>query len=171
MTRRGEITTAVVILIAAGTLFLGTMLPKLNPLKYLSKSTATQTEKSHKKIELKNPQVTPSGEVVYGYQKYDIKDNNVFTPKLTMWERITGFISSLSIWTIAFLVISVLFFGGAPIVWAVGKYKTLRQTLKNTVSAIKEADEETYKKLKPVLNAKHDVKDKRVIDDIKKELH
>lgn len=168
--KRGEITTALVVLIAAGALIFGTMFPKLNPLNYFKSSRATQTEKHHIKSEVKTP-IQFGDKIEFKTEKIESKGNAVFTPKLSLWERITGFIKDLGIWTIIFIVVSVLFFGGAPIVWAIKKYQTVKQTLRNTVSAIREVDEETYNKLKPVLSAKHDLKDKKVIDEIKKELH
>lgn len=167
---KGEIATATVIAIAVITFVGGFLFTKANPFQYFKSSKTTQSEKYHLKTELKEP-VLLGDKIEFRTEKIDSKGNSVKIPKLTIWERITGFISSLSIWTIVFIVVSVVFFGGTPIIWAIGKYRSLKQTLKNTVSAIRETDEETYKKLKPVLSAKHDQKDKRIIDDIKKELH
>lgn len=172
---KGEITTAAVILISVGSLILGLMAPKFNPFRFERSSAnkkaswTLQTEKTKPVLltDKKGEAVAVGNEIerVYNTGKEEI------TPKKTLGEKIGEFFSRLTTAGLVFVVVSLLFFGGAPLVWVYRRYKTVKNALKNTVAAIREVDDETYTKLKPVLAANHEKKDRIVIDEIKKELN
>ncbi len=93
------------------------------------------------------------------------------TPKKTLGMKIGEFFANLTTWGLLFVGGSLLFFGGAPIVFVFRKYLIMKQALKNTVAGIRAVDAETYEKLKPALAENHDRQDKIVIDKIKTELN
>jgi len=92
-------------------------------------------------------------------------------PKLTLGQKIGNFFSGLSMTGLLFILISLLFFGGAPIVWAVKKYFAVKNALRNTVKAIKEIEPEHFEWIKPTLAANQDKADKVIIAKIKGDLH
>lgn len=179
--KRGEVATLTVLVIAGVALLLGTLAPQLNPFNSLfnkggtpdaSKQTATWT----KQTEIQTPVLleTKSGDKAAVATKIErVYDTGAESRprKLTFMERVGSFFARLTTWTFVFIVVSLVFFGGMPIVWIAQKYITMKNAFKNTVSAIREVDHETYEKLKPHLAAKHDKKDRVVIDKIKSELN
>lgn len=92
------------------------------------------------------------------------------TPRLTIGQRIGSFFSNLSFVGILFIVLSLLFFGGAPIVWVARKYFDAKNALKNTVKAIKEIPTDKFEAIAPTLSANMDKKDKALIAKIKASL-
>lgn len=173
MNKRGEVLTVVLITIAA-TFIVTSLLPDLNPLKTLAPSGAARqeaswTRTSEKPVILESKSVP--GQAVVAYERTYDTGAEVKTPKLTWQERVGRFISGLSMWSAIFILVSLLFFGGAPIVWVVRKYFVLRSAFKNTVAGIRETDDETFNKLKIHLAAKQDKRDKKIVDKLKSELH
>lgn len=173
---KGEVATALVILIAAGTFIIGGVLPKLNPLNLLSshqskKKTSFTVQKETSKpilLETKDGKQAFLGKETEYYYNTGKEEG---TPKLSVGERIGNFFSHLTTFGLMFVLFSLLFFGGVPIVWVFKKYLVMKQALKRTVQAIRETDRDTYDKLKPNLESKHDRQDKQVIDKIKMELN
>ena len=173
MNRRGEVLTIVLITIAA-TFLITALVPSVNPMRSLSgggaaKQEASWTKTSEKPIILESKSVP--GQAVVAYERTYDTGQEVKTPKLTWQERVGNFISGLSMWSAIFILVSLVFFGGAPIVWIVRKYFDLRSAFKNTVAGIREADDETFNRLKPHLAAKQDKRDKKIVDKMKSELH
>lgn len=173
---RGEVATALLVAIALGSLILGLALPKLNPFKAFEKTAANKKASWTRQTEKATPVVLTdkAGKAVaVGTATEKIYDTGMEStvPKPTLGERIGAFFASLTTWGLAFVGVSLLFFGGAPLVWVARKYFVMKQALKNTVAAIREADNETYEKLKPKLAAAHDKQDRQVIDKLKTELH
>jgi len=177
--QKGEITIAILIAAVVGSLIVGMIAPKINPFKGLFSSNdsavgkkasfTTQTEKIKPKVYHLNK----SGDVVVVNDvelSYNTSlDQNV--PKPTFGEKIGTFFFHLSTVTIIFIIVSLAFLGGAPIVWLFKRYLVMKQALSNTVSAIRDLPPETYQQVVPVLAANHDKQDKVVIDGIKSELH
>jgi len=177
---KGEVTVAIALGLAAVGLLIGTVMPNLNPFNRMfgshgtqsaAKQTATWTRQDEvitpKVVSLKDGQAV----VVNQFERHYDTGTEETTPKLTIGQRIGNFIARLSTWGLIFIIVSLVFFGGGPIVWAFRKYTSVKDALKNTVAAIREADEETFSKLKPKLAEKHNKADKIIVDKIKSELH
>lgn len=174
---RGAVEVAVVVAIAAGCLILGLIAPKLNPLGSLFQRDAANKKASWtRQIEKTKPVLLNDEKgrpVAIGTEIQRVYDTGKEdgTPAPTIGERIGGFFAGLTGWGLAFVGVSLAFFGGAPLVWVARKYFVMKQALKNTVVAIRDADNDTYEKLKPKLAAAHDKQDRKVIDKIKTELN
>lgn len=178
--QKGEVATAVVILIAVGSLFVGTIFPKFNPIKSLFKTDPTKHKASFAiQRETSKPVLLESSDgrhVAVGNEVelyYDTGEEST-VPKKTLGERIGDFFANLTTLGLVFVFGSLAFFGGAPIVWIWRKYLTMKRALKNTVVGIKELkekDKEAFERLKPSLASAHDRKDKIVIDKMKTDLN
>lgn len=92
------------------------------------------------------------------------------SPKQTIGQRIGSFFAGLSLAGILFVVASLVFFGGAPIVWLARKYFKAKSALVSTVKAIKEIPDEKFNEIKPALAANQDKSDKELIARIKAKL-
>lgn len=116
---------------------------------------------------------TIDGNPIVAYQQERIftTEQQETKASLTFMQKVGRFIGGLTVTTIIFIVLALVFFGGTPIVWAVRKYFAVKSALKSTVAAIREIPTDDYEKIKPVLAQKHDKTDRQVIDSIKKELH
>ena len=97
--------------------------------------------------------------------------SEVTDPKLTLSQKVGRFFAGLTTWTLVFLFVSLAFFGGAPIVWLWRKYANMKETMKRTVQAIRELDDDTYKRVAPKLSDKMDKKHKKTVDKLKMELN
>ena len=167
--RSGEIATATAILIAVGVALVAFLYPKINPfngaadLANRRSASATSTEEI-----IRLSKSAPEHEVVI--ERRSATSDEVTDPKLTVGQRIGRFFAGVGTWGLVFICVSLLFFSGAPIIWAVRKYAVMKQAFKNTVAAIRETDEDTFAKLKPNLEAKHDRRDRQMVDKIKSEL-
>lgn len=178
---RGEIATAIVILIAAGCLAVGTLAPKLNPINWITGNSTSSVPKEKSKYErkkfLSEPVLLSKGDhVAVGQRTEELyeKGEDQSERKTTFGERIGGFISSMTVTSIVFILISLIFFGGAPIVWVAKKYFKTKAALTATISGIKEVkkkDPNLYENIvKPELLKKHDKADSKVIDKIKSQI-
>lgn len=178
MNQRGEITTAVAIGIAAVALLVGTIAPSLNPFNNLfgahsapsaanQKATWTTTDEVIKPVLLRQGDTVAVGQQIERHYDTGTEERPV---KLTLMQRIGRFFAGLTTTAFIFILVSLLFFGGVPIVWAFHKYAVIKQALKNTVAAIRDLPEDQYKAVTPKLAAKHDRRDRKVIDKIKMEL-
>lgn len=90
--------------------------------------------------------------------------------KKTIGQIIGGWIAGLSIMGLLFVVLSLVFFGGAPILWVVRKYFKARAALKSTVAAIEQMNAEEKDKLKVTLAQTQDTQDKAYIAKLKAEI-
>jgi len=90
--------------------------------------------------------------------------------KLTLGQRIGRFFSGLSVAGLLFILASLVFFGGAPIVWVAQKYFAAKRALRNTVKAIKEIPTEQFEAIKPALSSNQDKADKELIARLKAKL-
>lgn len=174
--QRGEVVTAVLIAVALGSLLVGLVLPKLNPFKAFERTAANKKASWTRQTEKSTPVLLTdkAGKAIAtGTATERIYDTGIeqSVPAPTLGQRIGSFFFGLTTWGLLAVLASLLFFGGAPLVWLARKYFVIRQALKNTVVGIRQADAETFEKLKPALEANHDKRDKVVIDKIKAELH
>ena len=180
--QRGEITLAILIAVAVGSLFVGMITPKISPFKnfFGSSDSAVGKKASYttqvEKIKPKVYHLNKAGDVVIVNDvelSYNTGiDQNV--PKPTLGQRIGSFFFGLTTWSIIFIIVSLLFFGGAPLLWIARKYFVMKQAAINTVAGIRELkskEPEAYQKLVPILAANHDKQDKVVVDKIKTELN
>lgn len=92
------------------------------------------------------------------------------TPKKTLGEKIGGFFAGLSITGLIFVAISLLAFGGAPILWLWAKFLKARAALKRTIAGIEALNAEEKEKVKAVLEKTQDVADKKYIANLKAEI-
>lgn len=128
--------------------------------------------------------VTPTGEKVVAFrERKTFRSGASKAPaKLTYGERIGQFFAGLTTWAILGLLGLFLAFGITPamvIRWAKNRAlerenkekQRYEQTLTRTVAAIREMPEEAYKTLSPILKDKHDLVDKKTVDEIKAKLH
>lgn len=178
---KGEIATLTVLAIAAVALLVGTLAPTLNPFnsvfgKGAQPDASKQTASWTKQTEIQTPVLleTKSGDhAAVGTKVERVYDTGAEARpvKLTFGERIGAFFAHLTTWGVVFVIVSLVFFGGAPLVWLSKKYFDMKGAFKNTVAAIREVDHDTYEKLKPKLEAKHDKKDRKMVDKIKSELN
>lgn len=90
--------------------------------------------------------------------------------KLTLGQKIGKFFAGLSFWGIIFVIVSLAFFGGAPIMWVARKFFKARAALKATVAAIENMNSDEKEKLKAHLAATQDTKDKAYIAKLKAEI-
>lgn len=178
--QRGEVTTGIVVAIAVGTFLFGVIAStKLNPFKLFHKSAANKKASWTKQTEKSEPVLLFDKDkkaVAVGTKIEKIYDTGIeeATPKKTIGEKIGDFFAGLTTWGLVFVGVSLLFFGGTPIVWAWRKYAVVKDALKKTVQAIRDTKKEepqVYDKLKPKLAAAHDKRDRVVIDKIKTELN
>jgi hypothetical protein len=177
--QRGEITVTLLGIAIVSALLIGIAVPSFRPFKNMfgkgdesavgkKASFSTQVEKIKPKVfKMKDGEVVVVNDVELSYNTGT--DQNV--PKPTLGEKIGSFFFGLTSWMIIGIVVSLAFLGGTPIIWFWNRARIFKNTLKNTVAAIRGADEDTYQKLKPLLAAKQDKVDKVVVDKIKAELH
>ena len=95
------------------------------------------------------------------------------TPPLSFMQRIGRWIGGLTFGAIIFIVIALVFFGGAPILWAVKKYYTVKNSLKKVVAGVDELadkDKEAQEQLKDNLSMKMDESEKKLITKLKTEI-
>jgi hypothetical protein len=92
------------------------------------------------------------------------------SPKATVGQRIGSFFSNLSLAGVLFVLLSLVFFGGAPIIWVARKYFAAKQALKSTIKAIKEIPSDQFEAIKPALAANQDKADKELIAKLKAKL-
>lgn len=177
---RGEIALAVTIGIAVGALLLGTLAPNLNPFNNLFGSKKSLTENTQYKDWLRHSRTTTpmvalpkDGQpVVFNKveESFDTGTDRV-TPKRTIGQVVGDFFAGLTTWGVIFLVVSLVFFGGAPIVWLWRKYADMKESMKRVVAGIRDADEDAYKKVTNEIAKKADTKHKKLIDKVKSELN
>lgn len=180
MNQRGEVVTIVVVAVAAA-LLLGSLAPKLNPINWVTgNGTSTvpmdKTKYDRKKI-ISEPVLLTRGDHVAVGQRYEEsyeKGEDSSERRATLGERIGGFFASLTAAGVIFVIISLLFFGGVPLLWLARKYFVVKHALTKTVMGIKklkENDAVYYEQhVKPTLLQKHDKADSNVIDKIKSRL-
>lgn len=173
----GEIATALVVAIALGSLIAGYILPKINPFKYFhsdsaanKKASFTLQKETSKPVLLESKAGQP---VAVGREVELIYSTGMeeTTPKKTLGQKIGSFFAGLTTTGILFVVGSLLFFGGAPIIFVWKWGKKFKDALTTTVAGIRALDADTYAKVTPKLAAAQDKKDKVVIDKIKAKLH
>lgn len=113
--------------------------------------------------------VTADGKEVIAYAtKRTYSAGSSETPEKLSWlQRLGRWIGGLSLLTVIFIVVSLVFFGGVPIVWAYKKYMAVKKALVNTVAAIEEMPPDAYEKLEPKLESKQNEPDKELIKKIK----
>ena len=145
--------------------FSGILKPPQEPRKL---ANYAQTEKQ---VPLKVG-VTADGKDVIAYaSERSYTANSSETPeKVGFIQRIGRWIGGLSLLAVLFIVVSLAFFGGAPIVWAVKKYYSMKKALKNTVQAIDDIEPDKFEAIKPALAAAQDTDDKKLIAKLKSEL-
>lgn len=90
--------------------------------------------------------------------------------KLTIGQRIGRFFMGLSFWGVIFVIVSLVFFGGSPIIWLAGKFFKARAALKATVAAIEQMNAEDKERLKMRLAQTQDTTDKAYIAKLKAEI-
>lgn len=110
------------------------------------------------------------GQSVVGYENTYKASASETIPPLRLSQKIGRWIASLSLAGFLFLVISLLFFGGAPIIWIYGKFLRARSALKRTIMGIEELNAADQKNVKSMLFAIQDTKDKLYIADLKAEI-
>lgn len=145
--------------------FAGIASPPQEPKKI---ATYAQTEKQ---VPLKVG-VTPDGKDVIAYAtERSYTAGSTETPeKLGFLQRLGRWIGGLSILAVIFIVVSLAFFAGAPIVWLAKKYFAMKSAFKNTVKAIDEIPAEDYEKIAPKLKENMDEKDRLLVKKIKTEI-
>lgn len=173
----GEVATALVVAIALGSLIAGYVLPKINPFKFFHSSSAanhkasfTLQKETSKPVLLQDSQgkaVAVGREVELTYST----GMEETVPKKTLGQKIGDFFAGLTTAGVGFVIISLLFFGGAPLIFVWRWGLKFKQALTTTVAGIRDLDKDTYEKVTPKLAAAQDKKDKIVIDKIKAKLH
>lgn len=175
MNRRGDAGLTLIIGLVVGSLLLGNLLP--SPFSWLNKQSQPNTQKSKydntEKTTVPKVAVFENGAVTVYPETREVhwSGTEEKTPKQTIGQKIAGFIASLSWWAILLGLFCVFVLGMSPIALLAGSRARYKQALSSTVSAIRSVDEETFNKLKPLLDAEHDRIDKQTIDKIKMNLH
>ena len=95
----------------------------------------------------------------------------VTDPKLTLSQKIGRFISGLSIWALLAIIAGFAVFGVGFPAMLFQKYLLMKETMKRTVQAVRELDDDTYKKVAPKLSDNMDRSHKKVVDKLKAELN
>lgn len=169
--------TEIIIVLALSSLLVGCA--SMNPFAGIAnppqepKKIATYAQ-SEKQIPLKVG-VTPDGKDVIAFQteRTYTAGSSETREKLGFMQRIGRWIGGLSLFAIVFILIALAFFGGAPILWAVNKYYTVKNALKKVVAGVDELadkDKEAQEALKSELSKKMDTTEKTLIKTIKTEL-
>ena len=189
--KKGEVLTIALIAVI-GTLVFAAAIPSLNIFGKVfgggSSSVKAPSEEAWKEQEQRTiPRtvgVTETGEKVIAFEQVKTFRSGAsrIPAKMTFGERIGEFFAGLTTWALLALAGLFLAFGITPAMvvrWAKNRSleretadkEKYQQTLTRTVSAIRAMPEEAYKTLAPILKDKHDLADKKVIDQIKGELH
>lgn len=183
--QRGEVATLTVIAIAGVALLIGTLAPTLNPFNRLfgagASAQVAAPEKEAWKEQTRTTEpvtvgITPTGDKVVAFRTTEEYKSGAaeHQRKLTFGERIGAFFAHLTTWGVVFVIVSLVFFGGAPILWLARKYLAMKQAMKNTVAGIRElkkTDMEAYTKATDHIAKKQDKSDNRIVDKLKAELH
>ena len=175
LNNRGEVTLAVVAVVAVLTVLLTPVLMKgSNPFDRsadpANRRTATEVS-GNDIVKITNTVAASDKPVTVEIDRSVNVTHEVTDPKLTLSQKIGRFFSGLTTWALVFILVSVFVFGGAPIVWLWGKYVNMKETMKRTVQAIRELDDDTYKRVAPKLSDKMDRKHKKTVDKLKAELN
>ena len=87
--------------------------------------------------------------------------------KKTLGQVIGGWFGGLSILGLIFVLVSLLAFGGTPILWVFSKYLKMKNALVNTVEGIERMKAEDKAKLTPILLQEQDATDISLIKQLK----
>jgi hypothetical protein len=170
---KGEAVTIALVAVAAvlGVLLFGN---KLNPFDRSADPSNRRTASAisgRDIVEITNAVAESEKPVTVKVDRSFEASHEVTDPKLTLGQKIGRFFAGLGNLSL------LLFFAGLAIciltpiggiLWDRWKYK---HAFKNTVSAVRELDDDTFQKLAPKLAAKQDKRDKVLVDKVKAELH
>lgn len=177
LNQRGEFATALIVVMVVGGVLVGALgATKLNPFKLFHRDSANRKASWTKWDEKITPKLLTDKQgnaVAVGpeiHRTYDTGKEDV-KPAPTYGERVASFFAGLT--NIGFLVIAgLLIFCPSLLIGTVWRWGAKwKHALKTTVKGIREAPPEAAEKVKVSLAASHDKKDKKAIDEIKKELH
>lgn len=183
LNNRGEAVTLTLVAVAGIALLIGTIAPQINPFNAIFGQKPVQQEESTwtRRDEIHTPMLLESksgehGAVVLKSEYHYDKGTEKRPVKPTLGERIGGFFAKLSTGAIIFVVVSLVFFGGAPLIWVWRKYATMKASFKTVVAGIREIeDEDAYKKITKSIGVQQKAtgkpeKHRKVIDKIKTEI-
>lgn len=116
--------------------------------------------------------VTADGKdvIAYATERTYTAGSNETVEQLSFMQRVGRWIGGLTGGAIIFIIVSLVFFGGAPIIWAMKKYYTVKNSLKKVVEGVDELaekDKEAQDQLKTSLSMKMDTNEKKLIQKIK----
>lgn len=173
--QKGEVITITLALLV-GAFVIGTFIPQINPINWFNQAAQPNTETKEYDIKdrIRTPIFYDRGNgitVAYKEEEHSSRGNDKYIHKLTLGQKIASFIAKLSGWAILIILFLVFVVGISPTVILAWSRAKIKKALKSTVSAIREMPEDSYKQLVPHLKDKHDLKDRKVIDKIKMELH
>lgn len=116
--------------------------------------------------------VTPDGKdvIAFASERTYTAGSTEVPEKLGFLQKVGRWVGGLSILAIIFIVVSLAFFGGVPIIWAAKKYYAMKAALKHTVAAIDEIKPEHFEAIKPALAEAQDTSDKKLIAKLKAEI-
>lgn len=175
--QKGEIATATIVLIAAGALVVGLLTgSKGNLFSFLQKSAANKKASFSKQSEIHTPVILQSKDgktVAVGTKVENLYETGMEDgePVLTYGQRVAKFFAGLTNLAFLVLIVGLIFFPvltiGALRAWGMKHYKTA----KAIVQGVKEAPPEAAAQVKASIAVVMDKKEKKVVDEIKKDLN
>lgn len=174
--QRGEIATALIIVMVVGGVLVGALgATKLNPLKLFHRDAANKKASWTKQVEKSKPVLLTdkSGKAVaLGTEFERVYDTgkDEFTPAPTYGERVGAFLAGLTNVGLIALVAGILFFPGALAAWGVKKYADMRGVAKTIIAGVREAPPEAAEQVKNVIAVKQDKNQKKIVAKLKGEL-
>lgn len=175
--QRGEIATATIVLIAAGALIVGLLTgSRANPFSFLQKSAANKKASFSKQSEIHTPVILKDSSgraVAVGTKVENLYETGMEDGErpLTYGERVAKFFAGLTNLSFLILIAGLIFFPGvlfgALRAWGMKYYKTA----KALVQGVKEAPPGAAEEVKASIAVVMDRKEKKVVDEIKKDLN
>lgn len=175
--QRGEIATATIVLIAAGALVVGLFTgSKANLFSFFQKSAANKKASFSKQSEVHTPVILKDSEgraIAVGTKIENVYETGMEDGErpLNYGERVAKFFAGLTNISFFALIAGLVFFPaltlGALRAWGMKYYKTA----KAIVQGLKEAPPGAAKEVKASIAVVMDKKEKKVVDEIKKDLN
>lgn len=174
--RRGEIATATVIIIAVAAVLLTPFIMKgANPFDRSADPSNRRTASAlsgRDLVEITNAVSASEQPVSVKVDRSVEAHQEVTDPKLTPGQKIGRFFSGLGTWALIGILIAVFVLGISPAAILGWSRHTWRSAFKNTVEGIRNLDDkEAYEKVTRSVAISQNKRDKRLVDRLKSELH
>jgi len=137
----------------------------LSPIKSLTTDPtkpATETEKSTKYERIRDKERGLDYTLKETYYNKEVK-------KVTLGQRIAGMIAGLSNWAIIFIIVGMIFFPGATVMFLVGRIRALGKALFQTVKGVQKAKQNGGKFMESI-GGEQDSETKKEVNKIRAQI-